>query len=70
VPAWLGHYALNLVVFAAPLVLMQVWQHRTNDLLAPLRLPGWLTGVIEGGLLLGIVLFWEKESTPFIYFQF
>ncbi len=69
-PVWLGSYLLNLAAFAAPLVLMQVWQHRTRDLLVPLRLPDWAVGLLEGMLLIGIALFWEKDSTPFLYFQF
>jgi alginate O-acetyltransferase complex protein AlgI len=69
-PVWLGSYILNLVAFAAPLALMEIWQHRSNNLLAPLRMPRWARGLLEGGLLIAIVLFWEKDSTPFIYFQF
>lgn len=69
-PSWLGSYALNLTVLGAPLVLMQLWQHRTGDLLAPLRLPRWALGVLEGLLVLGILLFWQKDAVPFIYFQF
>jgi alginate O-acetyltransferase complex protein AlgI len=68
-PAWLGSYAINLVAFAAPLALMQLWQQR-RGVLAPLTLPGWARGALEGLLLLGIVVFWDKASVPFIYFQF
>jgi D-alanyl-lipoteichoic acid acyltransferase DltB (MBOAT superfamily) len=69
-PVWLGSYAINLVVLAMPLVLMQWWQHRTGDLLAPLRLRRWAVGLLEGLLVVAILLFWEKASVPFIYFQF
>jgi D-alanyl-lipoteichoic acid acyltransferase DltB (MBOAT superfamily) len=69
-PAWLGHYLVSLLVFVSPLLLIGGWQKKSNDLLAPLRAPGWLQGVVHGLLLLGILLFWEKKSVPFIYFQF
>ena len=36
-PVWLRSYVINLVVFAAPLVLMQLWQRRRDNLLPPWR---------------------------------
>ena len=69
-PRWLGSYALNLAAFAAPLVLVEVWQVRMKNLLAPLTLPGWARASVQGLLLIGILLFWQKEKVPFIYFQF
>jgi D-alanyl-lipoteichoic acid acyltransferase DltB (MBOAT superfamily) len=69
-PVRLRSYVINLVVFAAPLVLMQFWQHRRNSLLPALALPGWVRGSLEGLLLLGILVFWEKDNVPFLYFQF
>jgi D-alanyl-lipoteichoic acid acyltransferase DltB (MBOAT superfamily) len=69
-PTWLPSYILNLLVFAAPLVLMETWQYRRRNLLVALTLPGWAKAVLEGALLFAILLFWEKEHVPFIYFQF
>jgi alginate O-acetyltransferase complex protein AlgI len=69
-PAWTGSFVVNLLAFTLPLVLMELWQHRTGNLLAPLTLPRWKRAALEGALLLGILLFWEKEHVPFIYFQF
>jgi hypothetical protein len=31
-PTWISSYVLNLVVFMAPLLAMQVWQYRTNTI--------------------------------------
>jgi alginate O-acetyltransferase complex protein AlgI len=69
-PPWTMSFALNLAVFTLPLAGMQFWQHRTGDLLAPFRLPLWMRGILQGILLTGIVVFWEKAKVPFIYFQF
>ena len=69
-PSWLGSFVLNLVLFAAPLVLIEAWQARRGNLLAPLTLPGWGKATLQGLLLIGILLFWQKEKVPFIYFQF
>jgi D-alanyl-lipoteichoic acid acyltransferase DltB (MBOAT superfamily) len=69
-PAWLGDYLVCLLVYTVPLVVVQVWQYRTGDLLAPLRLPGWGKALVQGALLLAILLFWERDMAPFIYFQF
>jgi D-alanyl-lipoteichoic acid acyltransferase DltB (MBOAT superfamily) len=70
VPQWWSSYALNLLVFALPLALVQYWQHKKNDLLAPLAWPAPAQMTVQGLLLLAILLFWQKDSVPFIYFQF
>ena len=69
-PPWLGSFVLNLAIFAAPLALMELWQHRSRNLLAPLRLAGWARATLQGVLLIGIVVFWQKKGAAFIYFQF
>jgi D-alanyl-lipoteichoic acid acyltransferase DltB (MBOAT superfamily) len=69
-PPWLGSFALNLAVFATPLVAMEAWQLRARNRLAPLALAGWARALLQGALLAGIVVFWSRARTPFIYFQF
>lgn len=69
-PAWLGSFVRNLLAFALPLVLMELWQYKTNNRLVALTLPVWPKAALSGALLLGIVLFWSKDKMPFIYFQF
>lgn len=69
-PPWTSSYGLNLAVFSAPLIAMQVWQFRANDLLAPVRSRPWVRGSLNGVLLIAIVLFWQTDKVPFIYFQF
>lgn len=69
-PMWAGSFALNLVVFSLPLLLMQIWQYRAGDTLVPLRLPFWPKALLQGALLIFVVVFWEREASPFIYFQF
>jgi len=69
-PFWIGSLGLNLCAFAAPVVLMEIYQAKHGGYQAPLKLPGFARAVLEGLLLLGIILFWEKDKVPFIYFQF
>ena len=69
-PPWLGSFGINLLVFATPLVLMEIWQEKSGNPLAPLALPAWAKAALQGALLLGIVLFWKRGGSPFIYFQF
>lgn len=69
-PPWHASYCLNLAVFTLPLVAVQIWQHKTNDLLAPLRLPVWARTLLQGALVTAILLFWGQGDAPFIYFQF
>jgi len=70
VPAWFGNYVLCLALTVAPLVAVEVWQRKRDDPLAPLAAPAWARGALQGVLVLGVLLFWEKKSVPFIYFQF
>jgi D-alanyl-lipoteichoic acid acyltransferase DltB (MBOAT superfamily) len=69
-PGWWCPYVMNLAVLAAPLVAMQVWQWRAGNLNATLGLPRWTRGALQGGMVLTIIAFWEREASPFIYFQF
>lgn len=69
-PPWIGDYCMHLIVFSLPLLLMQAWQQWSRDLLVMLRLPDWLLACLEGVLLIGIMLYWEKEKVLFIYFKF
>ena len=69
-PVWLGSFALNLAVFAAPLIALEIWQAKSGSRLAPLTLPSWGRIALSGALLVAIVLFWENQQVPFIYFQF
>lgn len=69
-PLWMGNFVLNLLVFSAPLVLLEAWQLRSKNALVTLTLPGWAKAALQGLLLIGILVFWQKEKLPFIYFQF
>jgi len=69
-PVWLGSFLINLVVFALPLLLLEAVQYRTDNQLISLRLPHWARALLAGGLLIGILLFWQQDKVPFIYFQF
>jgi D-alanyl-lipoteichoic acid acyltransferase DltB (MBOAT superfamily) len=70
VPSWTRAFLVNLCALTLPLVLMQVWQYRTGNLLVPLTLPWWAKGLLEALLLLCVAAYWEPDGSPFIYFQF
>ncbi len=69
-PPWLGSYAINLLVFSAPLLAIELWQRQTQDQLAPLRLRLPLRLLLQGLLLFAVALFWTRDRASFIYFQF
>lgn len=69
-PIWFSSYALLLAVFLVPLIAVEVWQKMTNDLMPSLSLPWLRRSALHGTLLFAILLFWENQGTPFIYFQF
>jgi hypothetical protein len=51
-------------------VLVEAWQLRAKNPLVPLTLPDWAKVILHGLLLIGVLLFWQKDNLPFIYFQF
>lgn len=69
-PVWFGNYLLVLGVFILPLALMQIWQARSGNLMVAMTLRPWAQYALQGFLLWAIWLYWEREATPFIYFQF
>jgi D-alanyl-lipoteichoic acid acyltransferase DltB (MBOAT superfamily) len=69
-PPWITSFGVNLAAFTLPLLLFEAWQMVASDHLAPLRIPIWCRPFIHGALLTGILLFWQKADTPFIYFRF
>ena len=69
-PGWITSFVVNLIVFTLPLAAMELWQHKTRNLLAPLGLPRWLLMTLQGALLTAVILFWDKKGSTFIYFQF
>ncbi len=69
-PDWIGSYVTSLIVYAAPMVLITAWQARSGNLLAPTTLRPWMRALLQGTLLWAIALYWERDATPFIYFQF
>jgi alginate O-acetyltransferase complex protein AlgI len=69
-PPWFANYFGTLLLFSTPLIAMEFWQKRGNAVLAPLKLSESKLGFLEGALLVAIVIFWETEKVPFIYFQF
>jgi D-alanyl-lipoteichoic acid acyltransferase DltB (MBOAT superfamily) len=60
----------KLAFFAAPLVIVQLVQHRTNDLMIMTKAPRIVQAVIYGFFLIWIVIFSLREPSEFIYFQF
>jgi D-alanyl-lipoteichoic acid acyltransferase DltB (MBOAT superfamily) len=62
--------ALWLALFSAPLLLVQLYQHRRSDLLAPAGLPLAARAPLYAALFLGLFLFGVRQSVEFIYFQF
>lgn len=64
-----GLYA-DLLFFSWPLIVMQVFQHKTRNLLCVTRLPQPVLWVLYGLMLLWLLVFGMSHNTEFIYFQF
>jgi D-alanyl-lipoteichoic acid acyltransferase DltB (MBOAT superfamily) len=66
----LGKAFLDVLFFSAPLIIVQFAQHFTRDLLVIQRLPWPLRSVIYAFFGLWLLVFAERETSQFIYFQF
>jgi alginate O-acetyltransferase complex protein AlgI len=60
----------DLLFYTWPLVVMQLAQHFTKDLLVVLRLPAVLRGLLVGALVVAMLVFGVREPVEFFYFQF
>jgi D-alanyl-lipoteichoic acid acyltransferase DltB (MBOAT superfamily) len=60
----------TLIFFTAPLIVVQVIQYATRDLLILLKARIPVQILLYGWMLLWIIMFGVRESTEFIYFQF
>jgi D-alanyl-lipoteichoic acid acyltransferase DltB (MBOAT superfamily) len=69
-PEWLPAFAWGVTAWWLPLAMVQLWQWRFRDLMAPMQTPGWLRWPLHGFLLLSVAAYWQRDASPFIYFQF
>ncbi len=69
-PVWLGDAARLLATILLPLALLDLAQHRAGDPDAPPFRRVWSAALVQGLMLFGILLCWEANHSPFIYFQF
>ncbi len=69
-PGWIGGFALGVAARWMPLILVQAWQLRKGDLLAPMRAHWAVRAPLMGLFLVAIAAYWQQDRTPFIYFQF
>jgi len=69
-PRWTAAYVTNLVAFGLPLAgldLLQIAAER-RSLAQPVG--GWFQAFLLSAMGAGIVLYWQAEPAPFLYFQF
>jgi D-alanyl-lipoteichoic acid acyltransferase DltB (MBOAT superfamily) len=62
--------AYDLLFYAGPLVLIQLFQYLRQDLLVLTKLPTLFRAPVYAWMVLWIIVFGVRESTEFIYFQF
>ena len=61
---------LELVFFTFPLVLIELYQYMSRDLLLLTRLPAIVRVIVYALLIVWTLIFGVRESLEFIYFQF
>lgn len=72
VPDFLQHLVSLrvLILITIPLLIIQLIQHRSNDLLFMTKLPTPILCIVYVLMLVGIFIFNTNQSIEFIYFQF
>ncbi|MGE3311855.1 MAG: MBOAT family protein [Limisphaerales bacterium] len=69
-PPWVGEFALGMVPWLLPLGLLEFWPAPG---LSPNSVARWSPprrAAFAGLLVLAIAAYWEREASPFVYFQF
>ncbi|MEB3229479.1 MAG: MBOAT family O-acyltransferase [Leptolyngbyaceae bacterium] len=62
--------AHDLLFFSLPLLIVQIYQFISQDLLILTKLSPWLRVFLYGGILSAIIVFSSRDRSEFIYFQF
>lgn len=60
----------EIVFFSFPLVLIEIYQYMSRDLLLLTRLPTLMRIIVYGLIIIWTLIFGARESLEFIYFQF
>ena len=69
-PDWFFSHLIFGFLFCTPIILMQCWQRKSNNLTPSLQLPLFSKVLFHSIILYAVVLFWDTRGTPFLYFQF
>jgi alginate O-acetyltransferase complex protein AlgI len=62
--------AISLLWLAAPVMLIELWQYRRDDLLVAMRLGTWRFAMLTAVLTTSAVVMFDRFRYAFIYFQF
>jgi alginate O-acetyltransferase complex protein AlgI len=65
-----GEFTRMMLFFTIPLIVIQVYQYATRDLLILLKIRLPIQILLYAWMLLWVIVFGVRESTEFIYFQF
>ena len=65
-----GRFVQTILFYAWPLLLMQLAQHISGNLMVALRLPMLVLGLLLGAMIAITLGLGVRESMEFIYFQF
>jgi alginate O-acetyltransferase complex protein AlgI len=71
--AWHPDYAiiaLSLALLMLPVLVIELWQYRRKELLAPLSLGTWRFACLNAALIAVTFGMWNRFQHGFIYFQF
>ncbi len=63
-------HLLDLMLFTAPLLVVEIAQQMSGDLLIITKANRWVRVLILGAMICGLCVFCERDAQQFIYFQF
>jgi alginate O-acetyltransferase complex protein AlgI len=63
-------FAFKLIFFSMPLIIIELWQHFSRNLLVLLQRPVLIRASIYSYLILWLIIFGHRNSTRFLYFRF
>ncbi|MCP4679513.1 MAG: MBOAT family protein [Deltaproteobacteria bacterium] len=63
-------HLLDLIFFTAPLLVVQIAQQVSGDLLIVTKANRWVRALIYGAMICGLCILCERDTQQFIYFRF
>jgi len=69
-PIWWSSAVLHIALLSIPVIAVDLWLERTGRVDTTPIDSSLIRGLVTGLLIIAVMIFWEKQTAAFLYFQF